>query len=317
MKKLLVLSFIFLSLAGFSQPYANGWIDYNKTYYKFSIGKTGLFRIPQAALNAISLGNTPAEQFQLWRNGQEVTLYTTTPAGPLGASGYIEFWGLMNDGKADTKLYRNPDYQLSDHYSLQTDTAAYFLTVNPSGNNLRFANALNNVAANTLPAEPYFMNTRGNYYRNQLNLGYGLPLTSYVYSSSYDIGEGWTTNEIFPGYALSPSFDSLNVFPGGPNVSFGFGTVGNAINGRNIRIKFFNTTIYDQPMPFITYKKEKINNIPSGYLLSPDFLVVTFEDVSSVLTDRIVVSYLELTYASKFNFNNKTNFSFELPGTTT
>ena len=66
----------------------------------------------------------------------------------------------MNDGKKDTKLYRDPDYQLSDHYSLQTDTAAYFLTVNPSGTNLRFINSPNNVSGNTLPQEPYFMNTR-------------------------------------------------------------------------------------------------------------------------------------------------------------
>ncbi|MDQ6761094.1 MAG: hypothetical protein M3015_00530, partial [Bacteroidota bacterium] len=223
MKKLLLLSFIFISAAGFSQQYPNSWIDYSKTYYKFNVGKNGLFRISQPALNAISLGNTPAEQFQLWRNGQEVTLYTSTPTGPLGTSGYVEFWGLMNDGKIDTKLYRDSDYQLSDHYSLQTDTSAYFLTVNPSGNNLRFTNAPNNVAGNTLPAEPYFMNTKGNYYRNQINGGYGLPLGSYVYSSSYDIGEGWTTNDIFPGYALSANVNNLNVYPGGPNVSFKFG----------------------------------------------------------------------------------------------
>ncbi|MEP7233114.1 MAG: C25 family cysteine peptidase [Ginsengibacter sp.] len=317
MKKLFLLSFIFISAAGFSQPYSNSWIDYSKTYYKFYIGQDGVYRIPQAALSGISLGNIPAEQFQVWRNGTEIPLYTSSATGPLGASGYIEFWGVMNDGKADTKLYRDPDYQLSDHYSLQTDTSSYFLTVNPSGNNLRFINAPNNVAANTLPAEPYFMNTRGNYYKNQINLGYGLPLGSYVYSSSYDIGEGWASNDIFPGYALSAGFDSLNIYPGGPNVSFSFGTAGNALNGRNIRIKFFNTVIDDEPMPYFTYIKKTINNIPSSYLQSNVFLIISFEDVSAVTTDRIVVSSVELTYASKFNFNNKSNFSFELPATVT
>ncbi|MEO6218849.1 MAG: C25 family cysteine peptidase, partial [Ginsengibacter sp.] len=315
MKKILLLSFIFISIAGFSQPYANSWIDYNKTYYKFNVGKDGVYRIPQSVLNGISLGSTPAEQFQLWRNGQEIALYTTTPSGALGASGYIEFWGIMNDGKADTKLYRDPDYQLSDHYSLQTDTSAYFLTINPAGTNLRFTSAPNNVAGNTLPAEPYFINTRGNYYKNQINIGYGLPLGSYVYSSSYDIGEGWSSNDIFPGYGLSAGFDSLNIFPGGPNVSFRFGTSGNALNARNIRIKFFNTVIDDEPMPYFTYLKKQINNIPSSYLLSPVFLVISFEDISAIPTDRIVVSFVELTYASKFNFNNKNNFSFELPAT--
>ncbi len=313
MKKIFFCFSLFFYIAAFSQPYSNSWIDYNKTYYKFKVGKDGIYRVSSATLTSISLGSTPAEQFQLWRNGQEVPLFTTSATGPMNPSGYIEFLGVMNDGKPDTKLYRDPDYQLSDHYSLQTDTSAYFLTVNASGPNMRFTDAVNDVAGNSLAPEPYFMNTRGNYYRNQLNQGYALPLGSYVYSSSYDIGEGFTTNDIFPGFGLSAGFDSLNVYPGGPNVTFSFGTAGNALNSRSIRIKFFNTVIDDEPMPFFTYIKKTINNLPSSYLASPAFLVVTFENISSVPTDRIVVSHVELTYASKFNFNNKTNFSFELP----
>ncbi|HET6768120.1 MAG TPA: hypothetical protein VFH08_11995, partial [Chitinophagaceae bacterium] len=42
-------------------PYNNEWIDYGKTYYKFSVGKTGLYRISQANLNSIVIGNTKAE----------------------------------------------------------------------------------------------------------------------------------------------------------------------------------------------------------------------------------------------------------------
>ncbi|MEO7962076.1 MAG: C25 family cysteine peptidase, partial [Ginsengibacter sp.] len=313
MKRIFLLVFIFLSMAGFSQSYNNGWIDFNKTYYKFHVGKNGLFRISQSAINAVSLGSVPAEQFQLWRNGEQVPLYTSTASGVLGSSGYVEFWGIMNDGQADTKLYRDVDYQLSDHYSLQTDTSAYFLTVNPAGNNLRFINTPNNVAANTLPAEPYFINTRGNYFKNQINVGYGLPLGSYVYSSSYDIGEGWTSGDIFPGFGLSGGFDSLNVYPGGPNVSFKFGAAGNALNDRTIRIKFFNTVVDDEPMPWFTYLKKTINNIPASYLSSPKYLPITFENTSAEKNDRMVVAFVELTYASIFNFNNKTDFSFELP----
>ena len=53
--------------------------------------------------------------------------------GPLGANDYIEFWGERNDGKPDKNLYRDTSYQLSDSFSLHTDTATYFLTVNPAG----------------------------------------------------------------------------------------------------------------------------------------------------------------------------------------
>src|SRR6185437_7892544 len=219
MKKLLIIFFMFISAPAFTQTYPNSWIDYSKTYYKFTIGQTGLYRISQSILNAAGLGAVPAEQFQLWRNGAEVGLYTSVSSGPLNSSDYIEFWGIMNDGKADTKLYRNPDYQLSDYYSLETDTAAYFLTVNPTGNNLRFVNSPNNVAGNSLAPEPYFINTKSVYYKSKINPGLGLPLGEYVYSSSYDIGEGWTSNDVAPGYPLSYLFDSIYMYTGGPLAS--------------------------------------------------------------------------------------------------
>src|SRR4051812_35784113 len=102
MKKVVV--FIVLLLNSFfvmSQAYYNEWIDYNKTYYKFKIGSTGLYRLNAADLNSVGLANTAAQNFQLWRNGKEVPLYTSTPTGPLGGNGYIEFWGEKNDGVTD------------------------------------------------------------------------------------------------------------------------------------------------------------------------------------------------------------------------
>ena len=70
-------------------------------------------------------------------------------------------------------------------------------------------------------------------------------------------------------------------------------------------------------MSFFTYLKKQVDNIPLSSLPNPNSLVVTIEPVSSVTTDRIVISKIELTYPSKFNFNNLTNFYFELPATAT
>ncbi|HQX97484.1 MAG TPA: hypothetical protein PLT02_11335, partial [Chitinophagaceae bacterium] len=72
MKKILLLSLLFVSLKGLSQVYNNEWIDYNKTYYKFKVGATGLYRINQPLLSSAGLGTVPAEQFQLWRNGKQI-----------------------------------------------------------------------------------------------------------------------------------------------------------------------------------------------------------------------------------------------------
>ena len=92
MKKVLVfiVSLLFAGVA-MGQAYYNEWIDYNKTYYKFKVGSTGLYRISLNDLNAIGLANEPAQNFQLWRNGKQVALYTSTATGPLPGGGYIEF----------------------------------------------------------------------------------------------------------------------------------------------------------------------------------------------------------------------------------
>ena len=74
-----ILSFLLLSLGLYAQAqvYNNEWIDYNKTYYKFKIGATRLYRISQSALASIGLDTVPAENFQLWRNGKEISMYTS------------------------------------------------------------------------------------------------------------------------------------------------------------------------------------------------------------------------------------------------
>ena len=197
MKRILFGLLLTYSFVAKAQVYNNEWIDYSKTYYKFKLLDSGVYRIPQTVLASAGLGSTPAEYFQLWRNGVQVPIYTSVPSGALSSSDYIEFWGQMNDGKPDRQLYRDPDYQLNDKWSLETDTSSYFLTVNPVvTNNLRLQNAINDVSHNTLPAEPYFMHTVGRYFRDQLNQGYAVNVGEYLYSSSYDKGEGWTSGTI-------------------------------------------------------------------------------------------------------------------------
>ncbi|MEY3562283.1 MAG: hypothetical protein RLZZ294_289, partial [Bacteroidota bacterium] len=127
----------------------NEWIkDYNKIYYKIKVGADGLYRIPAAALSNAGLGNVNADAFQLWNNGAEVVLYATQANTPLAPDGFIEFYGKINDGKFDTKMYANPKYQTSDKWSLLTDTAVYFLTINTSSQNLRFT-AKNNLSSSS------------------------------------------------------------------------------------------------------------------------------------------------------------------------
>ena len=316
MKRLLVIISVLAYATGFGQS-SNSWVDHSKTYYKFSVGKDSLYRISYATLNGLGLGNTPSEYFQLWRNGEEQPLYITKSTGALGASDYIEFWGRMNDGKMDKKLYRSPDYQLSDKYSIHSDTAAYYLTVNPA-NNLRFADAANNTQGTTLSPEPYFMNTRGHYFKTKLNPGYGLPAgTVLIYSSSYDIGEGWGSIEVLPIRPHSVLLTGLNIYTGGPASKLEFAMAGTAFNSRSIQVKYNNTFIYEQPLPYFGFVKKTIEDIPQSLNTHTDYVRFAFASTSSVELDRSVVSYFKYTYASRWNFNNQNEFSFELPASST
>ncbi|MEO9209710.1 MAG: C25 family cysteine peptidase, partial [Ginsengibacter sp.] len=314
MKKIVLGLFLLINAVAYSQTYTNNWIDYSRSYYKLNIGKSGLYQIKLSDLTTMGLSNIPIEQFQLWRNGKEQILYTNKTSGFLSATDFIQFWGELNDGKPDTKLYLKPEYQLSDHFSLQSDTVAYFLTVNPSGNNLRYSHNDNNTIGNVLPPEPYFMNVRGIYFNNKINPGYALPAGDvYVYSSSYDMGEGWTSDDIYPGSPLSAIINNLNVYTSGPNATVNLGMAGSAFNARNVKVSLNGTNIVNETIAYLNPLKKMVNDVPLTLLSGTDIANFSFQNNSLTPTDRVVASHVEIKYPSKWNFNGLTDFYFELP----
>ncbi|MFZ1260194.1 MAG: hypothetical protein WAQ93_06910, partial [Chitinophagaceae bacterium] len=254
MKKFLLPLLFFVSLLAQSQVYNNEWINYSRTYYKFKVATTGLYRISQSTLTSIGIGSTPAEQFQLWRNGKEIPLYTSTQAGPLGGADYIEFWGEMNDGKPDSVLYKNLDFQLNKKWSLETDTVAFFLTVNPSGGNARFVPTANSLPT-AIPVEPYFIHTEGLYYKEKLNAGYAAVVGEYVYSSAYDQGEGWTSSDIGTNAVRIIPYLNLNPYTGAgaPNPVLKINATGNALNPRTLEIKANGNIVSNINLDFFDY----------------------------------------------------------------
>jgi len=317
MKRTLLVWLTILSLAAGAQTYNNEWIDYSKTYYKFKVGATGLYRIPQPVLASLNLQNTNADHFQLWRNGKQIPIYTSVGNSVLGASDYIEFWGEMNDGKPDNALYREPDYQLNDKWSLQTDTAAFFLTVNTGGGNLRLINTANNVAGNTLPAEPFFIHTEGSYKKNMINTGRAeVVITTSVYSSSYDYGEGYTGGNIGPGATETTSFTNLNVYTGAgaPSPEVRINLSGNAMNQRVFRLRVNGDSVLGQSMDYYEYLKTG-QAFPVSKI-STNSASVQVTNLGVATGDRMVTAKIELVYPRKFNFGNAANFPFELPANT-
>ncbi len=321
MIKNLIIPILLLMAFSSNAQLNNNWIDYNKVYYKFKVAEDRMVRIPQSTIAAIGLSATPAKSFQLWRNGKQVRLFVSTvnPNAALGVDDFIEFWGQMNDGIPDNQLYRNSDFQLADKYSLENDTSSYFLTVNSSSANLRYTNT-NNLAPSTRTPDAYFMRSIDYYYKNQINRGEAKPIGEYVYSSSYDQAEGWSSNPVEPCCSLSHNFYGLNLYTDDPsaNLTVRINMAGSAANDRTVSIKLFDNEITDNTyaspirMRNFDYKKSVIQNLPLSFFQNTTDLPVTIINNSTNSFDRVVVSSLGITYPAAFNFNYEENFYFTL-----
>lgn len=299
----------------FAQPFNNEWIRYSQTYYKFKIVNPGLYRIPKSTLDAAGIGGMNVQNFELWRNGIAVPIYTSVASGPLPAGGYIEFWGEGNDGKADLPLYRNPAYQHTDSRSLITDTAVYFLSVNTSATGFFYNDPGNDVASNALPPEPYFINKAASYFRNKINNGFAAVVGEYVYSASYDKGEFWSSDAIQPAAPLSVALNGLNVYGAGPNATLSFGAMGDALNLRRIRLSVNGTQLVDSAMDFFN-DIHMSASVPLS-LLSSGTANIQITNTSAVPQDRMVASYVDITYPKPFSFDNQSNYKFSLPASGT
>jgi hypothetical protein len=310
------LFFVLLTWSGFvqAQSFNNEWIDYNKTYYKFFVGSNGLYRINQSVLAGLGIGSTPAEHFQLWRNGEQVPVFTSVPTGPLSTTDFIEFYGEMNDGRPDKIMYRVADHQLSDKWSLETDTAAYFLTINPTGNNLRLTATPNNLVAGATP-EPFFYHTQGVYYRQRINPGYAAIVGSAVYSSSYDQGEGWTSTDIGQGTVRSENLTGLFPFTGaGANTPIlRVNALGNALNPRRFTISVNGTQYDDVTMDYFDYVRRMVAIPVTAFAGGTAAVEIRNMNTSS---DRMALAQIELLYARLFNFGGANQFAFQLSGST-
>ncbi len=319
LKKILILLLLLTNLMAKSQL-NNSWIDYSKTYYKFKVSENKLCRIYQSALQNIGLANYNAKDFQLWRNGQQVRLYTTTSNGTLDPSGYIEFFGQMNDGKPDKQLYRDPNFQIADQYSLETDTAAYFLTVNTASQNLRYLDTTIVIPSSPV-FEPYCLKRTNFFYKDKINRGlYDDLYKEEIYSSCYDQSEGWTSNDIEGTSVLQYVFSGIHPYISSSPATFQLyvslgGNTPNTTKSISVTITSNNISIGNNIAltAFATKKDFLFQNIPISLLQNSADLLVSLQNNTSNSIDRFVVAALGLKYPSLFDGNNATFFDFELP----
>lgn len=312
----LVLAIFYLLGPLRAQPFQNEWIKYGLTYYKFKVGQDGLYRIDQPTLSRIGLSQVPVTQFSLWKNGVEVPLYTTAQTGILPADGYLEFWGEANDGSADQFLYNNPDHQLNGRWSLFTDSATYFLTVDPSVVHPRLQPTINSIPSGATPL-PYFIHTHEISFRERINEGFAAVVGSYIYSSAFDPGEGWTSGDVYAGQIRSLEFRSLFPVLSGniPVPKLKLNIAGNAPNNRNVLVKVNSLELRNQLLQqFSTARWEM--DVPLSQLSNGE-IQLAVSPQQTVSSDRIVIASASLQYARRFHLGGQSRFQFSLPPSAT
>jgi hypothetical protein len=295
-----------------AQPYGNEWIDFTKTYYKFKVAKTSLYRIPYTVLT--SLGIPPSQlrgsDFKLFRNGREVPLYVTTNT-QFGTSDYIEFYGEKNDGKPDSLLYKNPQDQPTTRISLFSDTAVFFMTIDPFNINSRMIQQSNDLSS-VPAAEKYCYST----VYQVATLGaadyarfVGLPVApqfTQLFNSDFDPGEGF----IIRGFQGTYQFNSLftnSLYRDSPaeaylNISLleppGTHLVQIQLNG-------FDTTDVTTVGPLVRHFNLAVSN--SNLFASTAVRIV--ENATNVL-DYLLSGSLQ--YPRQFSFDNLSKFDFAI-----
>jgi hypothetical protein len=326
-----------------AQPLGNEWINYSRTYYKIPVGNfntpspdgnpnnqadkadfNGLRRITKATLDAIGLGNTAAQDFQLWRNGEEVPFYITKSSGLLSASDYIEFWGEANDGRPDLPLFRTAANQINDRWSFFSDTASYFLTVNAGGNNARIADTITNPIASPLTPADYFMYTIRINYRAGRYMGFGMDINDKVLrSSSFDMGEGWGRLLYRTGASANVVLNTtpLYQYENGPLASLKYTIAGDKGINRYVSTSMVNgasDSVVDSKLFLrLSAATYTVNNIPYSRLSknsnSDNSIKFFYPNGPYDGNDRIYLLKTELTYARRFNFSGANAFLFTRP----
>lgn len=318
MKKTLfaILFFAFLStpqifaqfiVVGQDTLYGNEWINYNQTYFKIKVGQDGIYRVTSQSLEnaGVPLSQVIGEQFQLWHNGQQTPIYTTTNS-TFSASDFIEFFGEKNTSELDRFLFRNPDSMMMNPlYSLVTDTSAYFLTWVSNGGNLRYQNTANDLT--NLPVkEDYYM---AKFISNSVNNVRKKADSQGISTSDYSMAEGYATDFAnVKTYALNPTA----IYFGNVAANLEFRFSGN--NGQHQQVIQLN----DQPIftaQYYDYEVQKpVLDLTNAQLTTT--MNVKVQGLQSN-SDNHRMANIILTYPRSFDFENKQSFAFDIPASNT
>lgn len=324
---LLLICFWFNTNAQYNFGYGNSWVDHDKTYYKFISNETGLHRINYSTLAQLGI-SLNGSAFKLYHKGEEIPIFVTN-SGNFGTTDYIEFYGSENDGYFDTQLFTSPNDHIHQYKSFFTKGSAYFLTSSPETSNKRYIQATNNLAG-APPKKDYFMYESVKVKSTQFNPGEAHKDGSGIKSfyGFYEEGEGKVSTEMNSGTLVTTHNVTTEYLYSAAPVSadvevrvVGKGESQIAIDNHHFHISV-NGNKYLSYASMFRWDLETFNfNLPLSQISnSTTFKFEPYDSVVVVgggaatfdLETKIALSYIKVNYPRQFNFDNETDFKFEL-----
>ncbi len=301
--------------------YNNSWINYSTLhqYFKFPIVATGVYRLDSLTLaNAgFPTGSISPQKLQLFARGNEIPLHIRgTQDGVLNATDYIEFYATKNSGDLDTALYLakggNP------YYSLFNDTINYYLTWSITAQNgVRYAVDTTRNHSSYTPIA-YWNKLSINSYTNSYSYGKALAgATDYGYSAD----EGWmsytdkTTTNGFQAYINTP-----NIVPNAPISIQTFYTSGSNSStstvDNQLQLSLNGTLLKDSTFDGYQYFNYTLPQT-TAILTANNLLTFKSVNLGQDNSGRAYIAYFNINYPAYTIANNRANYSFYLPATTT
>ncbi len=201
----------------------NEWINYSQPYFKIPVAKDGIYRLTAGVLAAAGVpSGTDPSRLQIFHRGVEQAITVSGENdGALNSGDYVEFYGRHNDGTLDAELYKPQSAQPHPYYNLFSDTTAYFLTIgSAAGKRMTTFDE----SGSGLTPEPFHYDEK--IILNITQYAAGLDISE-VQSTTFDIGEGWTGDQILQGQAADYSVSGISqIYPTGGLPEIELGIVG-------------------------------------------------------------------------------------------
>jgi hypothetical protein len=285
--------------------FGNEWINHTQLYYKIKIVEDGLYSIDRQTLESYIPGieEVDPQNIQLFHMGVEVPVYISLENGQLEG---VSFYAEKNKGQLDVNFYRNTHNHFNPEYSLISDTAAYFLSWNISGNTKQYLDYTSSF--NNLPSkELYFMHESKTVLNEIWNRGKYRVYGGYSLSNStFDYGEGYGGN-FQKNNSIMVNTHSVSAFGPNPVVKIIASAFGFSYHNMEL-------TVGNHSQSYSSYYGDSVIDLSVEVLHSDITSNGTSVEVNGLSgnNDKHAVSVVSIVYPRTFDFEGKSLFKFNL-----